>query len=591
MVLGARSRLFLVSLTLVLAASLSSAIFLERKLRPLLERTVEVELLRHARMVRETLVARGGERSIEAMNALADRLGVAASSRVTMIRDDGVVLGDSNLTEAEVRAVENHASRPEVIAALATGAGSARRYSATLRTEMLYVAVRYELLDGSGVARVALPLIEVESLVRRLRFFVALAGLVGLVVATFMSVLAANLLVRPFRSLVDKARALARGERSRIDVAPAGEIGHLAGSLNRISSDLEQAVSALADERDRFHTVLDAMADAVITLDAANRVTLANPMAMEYLGLRVPPLARPLAELIRVPELEQLLSGDAPVGPVSLEFELPVARRMLTRITPIRTGGGHIIVMHDVTEIRRLETIRRDFVANVSHELRTPISVILANSETLTDGGVPDVEQASRFLAAIHSNAERLSRLIADLLDLSKIEAGRYPLALCRMEIEPELRSAIESMHRTARKKKQTIEFAGADARKAVADPAALEHVLLNLLDNAVKYTQEGGRIAVELHSTDEEVRIDVVDDGPGIEPHHRSRLFERFYRVDPGRSRELGGTGLGLAIVKHLVESMGGGVGVEPAAPHGSRFWFTLPTRFHPDDESAPSG
>jgi two-component system phosphate regulon sensor histidine kinase PhoR len=586
MVLGVRSRLFLLSFVLVAIASLSSSVYLERKLRPMLERTVEVELLRHARMVRETLIARTGDHTVEELNRLADRLGNAVASRVTLIRNDGTVLGDSNLSEAEVRAAENHASRPEVIAALASGAGSARRYSATLRTEMLYVAVRYELRSGAGVARVALPLIEVEALVRRLRLFVAVAGLIGLVVATFVSVMAANLFARPFRSLVDKARALARGERTRIEVAPAGEIGHLAGSINRISEDLEQAVRALADERDRFHTVLEAMADAVITLDSANRVTLANPMAMEFLGLRVPPVERPLKEIIRSSELERLLDGDEPVGPISLEFDLPVARRVLTRITPMRATGGHIIVMHDVSEMRRLETIRRDFVANVSHELRTPISVILANSETLADGGVPDTDQAARFLASIHSNAERLSRLIADLLDLSKIEAGRYPLALRPTEIEPELRKAIEAMLGPARMKRQTIESSGGESRTVVADPTALEQVLLNLLDNAVKYTPEGGRIEVRLGTLDDAVRVEVVDDGPGIEPRHCSRLFERFYRVDPGRSRELGGTGLGLAIVKHLVESMGGHVGVEAASPHGSRFWFTLQSAIRSDSE-----
>ena len=308
-------------------------------------------------------------------------------------------------------------------------------------------------------------------------------------------------------------------------------------------------------------------------------------MAMEILQLRVAPVGQALRQIVRVPELDEVLRRGVLHDPVSLEFELPGSRRVRTRVTSLRVGDGHVIVMNDVTEMRRLETVRRDFVANVSHELRTPISVILANSETLTDGGVEDAAVAARFLSAIHSNAGRLTHLIADLLDLSKIEAGRYPIRSRRMELEPTVLAAFESVQGPSGEKGQTVRTAGTAGVWVVADPAALEQVLLNLLDNAVKYTPAGGQITVGAFPADNAVRVEVRDDGPGVEPWHRNRLFERFYRVDPGRSRELGGTGLGLAIVKHLVETMGGRVGVDAVEPHGSCFWFTVPTELASDD------
>jgi len=583
MTLGVRSRLFLVSLALVLVASLSSAIFLERTLKPMFEGRIEGELPRHARTVRQTLATWDGAPTIEEIDPLVDRLGEAVSARVTLIREDGMVLGDSKIPTAEVPLMQNHATRPEVLDAVASGNGSSRRYSTTVETEMLYVAVRYDLPAGTGVARVALPLTDVIGLVRQLRVFVVLAGVVGLVAATLISLMAAQLLSRRFRALAQKARSLARGERAWRDGQVTDEIGHLEGTFNRISDDLEQALHELADERDRFHTVLEAMGDAVLTVDRDRRIVLANSMALETLGLRVAPVGKLLREVVCVPELDELLGEDGPNEPVSLEFDLPGAHTVLTRVTSLRVGGGHVIVMNDVTDMRRLETIRRDFVANVSHELRTPISVILANSETLADGGVNDAKVATRFLSAIHANAGRLTRLIADLLDLSKIEAGRYPMSPRRMELEPALLSAIESVQRPSGKKRQTVQVSGTEGLVVVADPAALEQVLLNLLDNAVKYTPAGGWITVGAATLGDAVRVEVRDDGPGVEPPHRERLFERFYRVDPGRSRELGGTGLGLAIVKHLVETMGGHVGLDAVEPHGSCFWFTLPAGIDP--------
>jgi two-component system phosphate regulon sensor histidine kinase PhoR len=577
--LGIRSRLLLVSLVLIVVASLASGLYLENQLRSLLENRLEADLLRLVRTASET-VASSGATDPAALDALAERLGDAMSARVSILGPDGRGLGDSHLSLAELDDLEARTRPPEVAEALARGLGSSRRPGPTGDLELLYVAVPTRIVGREAVVRVGLPLRQIDDEIWKLRGFVLLAGLVGIVVAAMMSALASHLISRTFRALVERARALARGERGRINIRSSDEIGTLAGSLNRMSDDLELAVSTLAGERDRFQTVLEGMGDAVLTVDGRFRITLANPTAMQYLGLQSSPAGRPLYEVIRVPELQDVLARPELGEPTSFEFELaaPIPRRLFTRITPLKGGDGFVFVMHDVTEVRRLETMRRDFVANVSHELRTPISVVLANAETLLDGALGDRVQAERFVRAIHSNAERLSLLIGDLLDLSSIEAGRYPLGPRATAVDEVVRSAAETLGPAFRERRHVLEADLPQGLSVLADPAALEQVLINLLDNAVKYTPPGGRIRVVAKTGPHQVRIEVADDGPGIEPRHRERVFERFYRVDPGRSRELGGTGLGLAIVKHLVDAMGGRVGVEPVTPHGSCFWLSLP-------------
>jgi len=264
-------------------------------------------------------------------------------------------------------------------------------------------------------------------------------------------------------------------------------------------------------------------------------------------------------------------------APASSEIELGTGCRVLVLAAPLRTTGGCVVVFHDVTEMRRLEAVRRNFVANVSHELRTPTSVIRANAETLLDGAVETEEQARVFLTAVHRNAERLAQIIDDLLDLAGIEAGEYEHKPIPTELGPAVRRVVESLGERIKAKNQVAHVDVPNDLLVRADIRALDQVLLNLIDNAVKYTQEGGQVTVRSAKLEHGVRIEVEDNGPGIEPKHRQRIFERFYRVEPGRSREMGGTGLGLSIVKHLVAAMGGESGFAPVSPRGSVFWFTL--------------
>jgi two-component system phosphate regulon sensor histidine kinase PhoR len=265
-------------------------------------------------------------------------------------------------------------------------------------------------------------------------------------------------------------------------------------------------------------------------------------------------------------------------GSTSAEFDLSggPARRVQARAT-VQSDGGTVIVVHDVTEVRRLERVRRDFVANVSHELRTPISVIRANTETLLEGALDDPARARQFVDALFRHADRLGRLVSDLLDISRIEAGRYRLDLGSASVSEAAERVLDTLQTEADQKRVELTVDVSPDIRITADAKALEHVLMNLVGNAIKYTPEGGHVDVKAEPKGDDVRVEVLDDGPGIDPAHRERIFERFYRVDPGRSRDMGGTGLGLSIAKHLVEAMEGEVGVDPRSPHGSVFWFRL--------------
>ncbi len=577
---GFRGRLFVVSLLLVLVIGSVSALFVETQLRGWFEDRVESDLLTRTRVVGDVVGHSTTPATIDALDALADWLGPVGQARVTIIRADGTVLGDSQLDRSAVSQVENHGDRPEIRKAMTTGSGVARRYSSTLETELFYAAVRYDTTDGSGVVRLAVTLDAVQRKMRRLRRILILAGLIGLVLAISMNGLASHLMSRTLRQIVDNATALAHGSGERIRIESRGEIGRLAGSINRLSDELEDTMSELAGERARLREVLESMSEGVITVDGSEQIVAANGAARRFCAIEGEARGRSLGEILREPALREALALEESGRGTSLEIELPgnPVRTMLTQVTPLAAGSGHVIVLHDVSEMRRLERVRRDFVANVSHELRTPVSVILGNAETLADGALDDRDSAPRFLDAIRRNAERLSQLIADLLDLSRIEAGRHGLKPRRTEIRPILERAADAVRAPMSRKNQAITVSDEGA-VASADPEALEQVLLNLLDNAVKYTPENGRILVASQTLEGCVRIEVSDNGPGVEPRHHQRIFERFYRVDPGRSRKMGGTGLGLSIVKNLVESMGGNVGVESGSPTGSVFWVTLPT------------
>lgn len=385
------------------------------------------------------------------------------------------------------------------------------------------------------------------------------------------------------RALVDRVRASAEGGDAAGPLPEDVELAGVAGSFDRMAVQLRAAVRDVALARRELDDVLQSLGDGIIALDAQGNLLLLNRAARELVGEDRPLDQVAFEELCRNPALLQLAEEACLGQPGQVEVELAATtqrpeRRMLATARP-RERGGAVMVLRDVTAVRRLETIRRDFVANVSHELRTPVSVIRSSAEALCDGALDEVEVAHRLAANILRQSDRLGLLLADLLTLSRVEAGSFRIHTRPVAARTVAEDALASLDERARARRHTIAVSLEPDVRVQADPNVLEQVFINLIDNAVKYTPEGGHIQIRAGARVGHLRrIEIVDDGPGIPPRHRERLFERFYRVDAGRSREVGGTGLGLAIVKHLIEAMGGAVGVEAGRPKGSIFWFSLP-------------
>ncbi len=577
---GVRTRLFATVFSLILVVIGITGFFLSDLLRDNLFSRIENELKRHAASARATIEIAPHLSDIETGDPLADKLGKAISARVTVILKNGRVIGDSELNPLEIAAAENHGNRAEVKQALSTGKGSSRRFSTTVSHDMLYVAEKFSRPDSNGVVRVSKPLSEISEAIGTLRKLLVISGVIGLVIALLVAGISSHLLSRTLQSLVDYAKQTADGEKpDPIKLTSTGAFGGLAGSLNTLSDQLERHVSDLAHQRDQFEAVLEGMSEAVIALDEQERVTLINSAGIMLLGLSGRPIGQMLLETIQVPSLNDVVSSVAPGKDKTMEFDLPgeKERRILARVTRTRTGGV-VVVLMDVTELRRLENLRKDFVSNVSHELRTPVSIIQANAETLLNGAIDDREAAMDFLRSMVSNSERLSNLIGDLLDISRIEAGQYQLDLKPVPVALSIWRASAGLETQATEKNFSIQVEATGDLNVLADPKALDQVLFNLLDNAVKYAKPGGSVVIRAREDVDRVCIEIEDDGPGIAPKNRERLFERFYRVDPGRSRKMGGTGLGLAIVKHLLQAMNGEVGMTPAKPQGSIFKVHLP-------------
>jgi two-component system phosphate regulon sensor histidine kinase PhoR len=549
--LGVRGKLFLISLALICATGAISSVYLEFELRRGLETSLAEELTRHAHSAATMLEAAppGAD-----LNALARQLGQAIDVRITAL-DETRIIADS----ADEADFEHIQARPEIVAARDVGQGRASmRHDQA--NPMLFVAVKTR---AGPIVRAGKPLVAVAAAIDRMRTLLLVAVALGLIVALFMSGLASYLFARPLKTLVDHAHALANGP------APSTDLNVLNSSAHRLSTELESTIDDLADERDRIEAVLEGITEAVFGIDADDRITFVNSAAQRLVKVR-DPKGKSIVSLI--PELGTASRDEEGSLPLTLADQ----RHFIARVTDMR--DGQIVTMLDVTRLRRLEQIRRDFVANVSHELRTPVSVIRANAETLLSGAVADPRQAEQFIDAMGRNAERLSDMIADLLNIARIEAGKYTVELGRTTVIEPAVIAYEQVEQLALDKGTTLDFQLEEGLVAHADANALSHVLTNLLENAIKYTPPGSAVVLHGTRTAEDVRLEIRDDGPGIPVEHRPRVFERFYRIDPGRSKEAGGTGLGLAIVKHLVMAMGGKVGVEPNAPRGSTFWVALP-------------
>ncbi|HVV85621.1 MAG TPA: ATP-binding protein [Kofleriaceae bacterium] len=566
--LGIGSRLLLTSLAVVIVLELLAAIALRIALHRTVEAQVITELERHAASARAAVVDLPGLDG-EAGRVVITRIAAATDTDIAVVRGDGEQLARS----ADEPLNGDPLERPEIRDAL----DPQKRRGVARRDGRVLVALPMPYGDGTAVVRVSAGDDAIAAAQHRIYRILGIGAVLGLMIAIGITLVTTTLVRRQVRRLADSAGAVASGGARRIALDGAGGELHLLGaSFNQVAADGERAVNALAAQRSLLASVLDSLTQGVIAVDADQRILVVNPAARALLELPGVPLGEPLIDHVRVPALLDALEGDD--DDRTAEFTTAAGARVVARVARRRGGDGHILVLEDMTAIRRLETIRRDFVANASHELRTPVSVIRANAETLEAGAKDEPAIAGRLLEGISRNAMRLSHLVVDLLDLSKIESGQMKLERAPVEVAAAAADARASVDELARRRQVTIavEVAGEPAIRG--DASALDQILVNLVDNAVKYNQPGGHVWIRARRAGDRVRIEVADDGPGIAPHQRERVFERFYRVDPGRSRELGGTGLGLSIVKHLVEAMGGRIGVDAHEPRGALFWVELP-------------
>jgi len=543
----------------------------ETGLRRELESRHREELAREVRLAVRVLAAGGDRGPAE----LAEELHRFTGYRVTLIRGDGRVVAETDIPPARVPALPSHLDRPEVQGALAGEVSFRRGQSGTLGELLLYVSAPVEVEGMPGVLRLAAPVAPVESMVRGVQRGALGAGAVALVVALLLSYLLSLSLSRPLLTLAERARALASGDFTRR--TPRGlrvrELDQLSAAFNRLAEELQARLSELGQERDEMQALIDCIAEGVLALTEDARVLRTNQAAAQLLQLPPGILFAPIGTVVRQPELRDLLE-QAVIRPFQAR-EVSVGDRHLLVSGRLLDKGGAVVTFLDISEVRRVEQVRRDFVANASHELKTPLTAMRGFAETLLEGDPPP-KLRQEFLESIRSNTLRLQHLVDDLLDLSRLESGGWVARPEQLRVAEVARGSWGEF--AGRAEEQEVDFHVEGDSMVRADPQGLGQVFRNLFENALRYTPPGGEIAVRIQPIGPLALVQVADTGAGIPSSALPRIFERFYRVDPARSRAEGGTGLGLAIVRHLVSAMGGEVGAESVLGEGTTIHFTLP-------------
>lgn len=554
------SRVFLGTLAVLLVTVFALTFAANRWLRQELEDRVATELERQTRVVAAAVL-----RDTTALNETAHRLGALVGRRVTLIGLDGRVLGDSDFDDASLALLENHRDRPEVVAALRTGSAvDSRRSASTGRLEM-----KVAIAAWPGIVRLSETLEQVDEVVSGAVRSVFVAALVALALGAVLAAIAGRAVSGPLRDLARGARGLAAGLPPAYPSTAAPEIRELVHALRSMHDELSEHMGELQREREETATMIESMAEGVIATNERGDPVIVNDAARRVLDYRLDDPLPNIRELFHQSEarrlVERVLDGDAVVG---LETAID-GRSVLITARPLPNGGA-VLGLNDLTDLRRLEVVRRDFVANVSHELKTPLTSVSGYLETLLSG---DQDPATRrhFLEIAKNNAYRMQRLVDDLLDLSRLESGAWQPEYAPIDVGKAAEEAWHPFAPTAADRGLTFECDTDAAPRLYADRDAVGQILTNLFDNAVRHTGPGGRIVCTTRTRPEGVELAVRDTGTGIPADQLPRIFERFYRVDPGRSRAEGGTGLGLAIVKHLAEGHGGWVDAESTVGAGT--------------------
>ncbi len=587
MMLGLRGRMALTAVAATAAALLGVLVLVAPQMR-----TRAVEQASHTLVSEALLMAQIVEGPMraditsEALDRLIDEAARQVKARVTIIAPDGRVLADSAVSGPRLARLENHANRPEVQQALAGGRGVVIRHSETVNEELVYGAVPIRS-EGRllGVSRVAQSLRAVDEQTAALRRGLAIAMALAFLTTAVLSAVFSSSLAGPLKQIMEAARLFAAGDlgaRSRVE--RNDELGELARILNRSADQLQARITEATRDRARTDAILSAMEDGMLAVDHQGVVLLANDSLRNSLSLPEP-VGRHYLEIMRQREVAELLQEVLKSGSRrQTEVEMRHPRRVFA-LTGVPFPGssdmphGAVLTFHDITERRRVDQVRRDFVANASHELRTPLTSIRGFVEALQDGAEHDAATSTRFLGKIRTHADRMGALVEDLLELSRLESGARPPRFEELSPAEVAEDAVALFADLAARKQIDLTCEDQGAPVVATDAERLRRILDNLVDNAIKYTPAGGQVRIVTSPTATGGAVCVVEDnGPGISSEHLSRIFERFYRVDRARSRELGGTGLGLAIVRHLAEGMGATVSVSSEVGRGTRFAVSLP-------------
>ena len=582
-----RSRIFFIILSCLFIGLSLAFIVAERDLSAGLQQQIESELSKQAKILRQSFSESAKIKNSINLKSQIDSYSAASGSRITIIARDGKVMVDSDIEMDSLESLDNHSNRPEVIAAFNNGSGSSKRFSNSIQKDMLYFALLDNTFEVERVIRISVTNEYLDRSLASLENSMTLIIVVALIVAILASVLAGNYIRESFIDLERAASDMSDGSYKKKDleslpVKRRDEIGSMARNISTISTNLKNQISLIAKQRDQFGSVLDGLGEGIMVCDENGLITFRNDQIMQILGLNE--IIDKSINDLEIPALSRMYKKAQKKGKFDSEFELETGeddtRWILAHMNKAKSTQELILVVHETTQLRQMDSMRRDFISNLSHELRTPVSVIKANSETLLDGALDNEKDAKIFSKAILHNADRLSEMVTSLIDLSRIEYGELKFVIEEIVLNQIIESVVLAFKNKAKRKNIQVVFKRQSEVMISSDAKAIERVLNNLLDNAFKYSPENSTIEINLRKQGESIRLAVIDQGEGVAEEDQDLVFKRFFRTASARANTQQGSGLGLAIVKNLVYNLQGDVGVQSRPEGGSEFWFTIPIK-----------
>ena len=585
--MGIRARIFVIILSCLFIGISLAFIVAERDLSLGLQEQIENELSKQAKILSQSFSLAAKSQTPINLKDLIDSYSEASNSRITLITQNGAVLVDSAVSTINLSSLENHSNRPEVIEAFAKGSGSSKRFSNTTKQEMIYFALLDSSLDPHRVIRISVTNEYLDQSLASLNNSVTLIVVVALIVAILASILAGNYIRESLMDLERAAADISDGSYNKKDMQNlplkrSDEIGSMARNISTISTNLKKQISLIAKQRDQFGLVLDGLGEGIMVFNENGIITFRNDQIIQILGLEE--IINKSIHDLKIPALSRMYKKAQKKGKFESEFELETSaedtRWILAHMNQAKATQELILVVHETTQLRQMDSMRRDFISNLSHELRTPVSVIKANSETLLGGALEDKKDAKIFSKAILHNADRLSEMVTSLIDLSRIEYGELKFVIEKIILNRIVETVVQAYKNKAKRKNIKLVFEHQSEVIINSDAKAIERVLNNLIDNAFKYSPENSIIEIKLMKQGESMRLAVMDQGEGIAEEDQDLVFKRFFRTATARANTQQGSGLGLAIVKNLVNNLQGDFGVESRREGGSEFWFTIPIK-----------